>query len=65
MKRASPARSAVRILPTPFIPPRVNALGRHLARDDEWLPETVAGLHSVACACLILGQRITVAGARP
>ena len=27
---------------------------RRLARDDEWLPETVAGLHFVAFTCLML-----------
>jgi len=32
---------------------------RRLAKDDERLPETVAGLHVVAFACLML-QRVTL-----
>jgi len=38
---------------------------RRLARDDERLPETVAGLHFVAFACLMLHQMITLAAQSP
>jgi transposase len=34
---------------------------RRLARDDERLPETVAGLHVIAFACLMLQRLLTVA----
>ena len=37
--------------------PQVNTLLAALARDDERLPQTLAGRHSVAFACLFL-QRI-------
>jgi transposase len=33
---------------------------RRLARDDERLPETVAGLHFVAFACLMVKQLVRV-----
>ena len=33
---------------------------RRLAKDYEWLPETVAGLHFVAFACLFLHRALTV-----
>ncbi len=38
---------------------------RRLARDYERLPETVAGLHFVAFACLMLHRLLTVAVQRP
>jgi transposase len=38
---------------------------RRLARDDERLPETVAGLHFVAFACLMLRRLVTVVAQRP
>jgi transposase len=38
---------------------------RRLARDDERLPETVAGLHFVAFACLMLHRLLTVAAQSP
>src|ERR671916_1446348 len=38
---------------------------RRLARDYERLPETVAGLHFVAFACLFLHQAISVIGPSP
>jgi transposase len=38
---------------------------RRLAKDDERLPETVAGLHFVAFACLMVHRLITVAALSP
>ncbi|MGH2616124.1 MAG: transposase, partial [Thermomicrobiales bacterium] len=38
---------------------------RRLAKDDERLPETVAGLHFVAFACLMLHRLVTVAAHSP
>jgi transposase len=38
---------------------------RRPAKDDERLPETVVGLHSVAFACLMLHRAIPVLGASP
>jgi transposase len=38
---------------------------RRLAKDDERLPETVAGLHFVAFACLMLPRLLTVAVQSP
>ncbi|MBA2512302.1 MAG: IS5 family transposase [Rubrobacteraceae bacterium] len=38
---------------------------RRLARDYERLPETVAGLHFVAFACLFLHRAVTVLGSSP
>ncbi len=38
---------------------------RRLAKDYELLPQTVAGLHFVAFACLFLHRAITVLGPRP
>lgn len=38
---------------------------RRLANDDERLPETVAGLHVVAFACLMLHRLVTVAAQSP
>jgi len=38
---------------------------RRLAKDYEWLPQTVAGLHFVAFACLFLHRAITVLGSSP
>ncbi len=38
---------------------------RQLAKDYEWLPQTVAGLHFVAFACLFLHRAITVLGSSP
>ncbi len=38
---------------------------RRLAKDYERLPETVAGLHFVAFACLMLQRLITVAAQSP
>jgi transposase len=38
---------------------------RRLANDDERLPETVAGLHFVAFACLMLHRLLTVAAQSP
>ncbi|HZY64778.1 MAG TPA: IS5 family transposase [Rubrobacteraceae bacterium] len=38
---------------------------RRLAKDYERLPETVAGLHFVAFACLFLHRAVTVLGASP
>ena len=38
---------------------------RRLARDDERLPETVAGLHFVAFACLMLHRLVTVVANSP
>ena len=38
---------------------------RRLAKDYERLPETVAGLHFVAFACLMLHRLVTVAAQRP
>ncbi len=38
---------------------------RRLARDDERLPETVAGLHFVACASLMLHRLVTLAAQSP
>ncbi len=38
---------------------------RRLAKDYERLPQTVAGLHFVAFACLFLHRAITVLGASP
>lgn len=38
---------------------------RRLAKDYERLPETVAGLHFVAFACLFLHRAITVLGPSP
>jgi transposase len=38
---------------------------RRLARDDERLPTTVAGLHFVAFACLMLHRLLTVAAPSP
>jgi transposase len=38
---------------------------RRLAKDDERLPETVAGLHFVAFACLMLHRLVTVAAQSP
>jgi transposase len=38
---------------------------RRLAKDDERLPETVAGLPCVAFACLMLHRLVTVAAQSP
>jgi transposase len=38
---------------------------RRLAKDYERLPETVAGLHIVAFACLMLNRAIAVLGTGP
>ncbi len=38
---------------------------RRLARDYERLPETVAGLHFVALACLMVRQLLTMAAQSP
>jgi transposase len=38
---------------------------RRLAKDYERLPETVAGLHFVAFACLFLHRAIPILGAGP
>jgi transposase len=38
---------------------------RRLAKDYERLPETVAGLHFVACACLMLHRLISLAAQSP
>jgi hypothetical protein len=38
---------------------------RRLAKDHERLPETVAGLHFVAFACLFLHRVIAVIGPSP
>jgi transposase len=38
---------------------------RRLAKDDERLPETVAGLHVVAFACLMLHRLVTIAAQSP
>ncbi|MEA2530516.1 MAG: hypothetical protein QOG89_2160, partial [Thermomicrobiales bacterium] len=38
---------------------------RRLVRDDERLPETVAGLHFLAFACLMLQHMVTRAATRP
>jgi hypothetical protein len=38
---------------------------RRLAKDYERLPETVAGLHFVAFACLFLHRAITALGSSP
>lgn len=38
---------------------------RRLARDDERLPETVAGLHFPAFACLMLRQLVTAIAQSP
>ncbi len=38
---------------------------RRLARDYERLPETVAGLHFIAFACLMLHRLLTVAVQSP
>ena len=38
---------------------------RRLAKDYERLPETVAGLHFVAFACLMLHRLITTAAQSP
>jgi transposase len=38
---------------------------RRLARDDERLPDTVAGLHVVAFACLMLHRLLTIAAQSP
>jgi transposase len=38
---------------------------RRLAKDDERLPETVVGLHSVAFACLMLHRAVPLLGASP
>ncbi len=38
---------------------------RRLARDYERLPDTVAGLHFVAFACLMLHRLITLAAQSP
>ena len=38
---------------------------RRLAKDYERLPETVAGLHFVAFACLLLHRAITLLGSSP
>jgi transposase len=38
---------------------------RRLARDYECLPETVAGLHFIAFACLMLHRLLTIAVHRP
>jgi transposase len=38
---------------------------RRLARDDERVPETVAGLHFLAFACLMLHRMVTLAAQRP
>ena len=43
----------------------VRARFRRLAKDYERLPETVAGLHFVAFACLMLHRLITVAAQSP
>jgi hypothetical protein len=38
---------------------------RRLAKDDQRLPETVAGLHFVAFACLMLHRLLTLAAQSP
>ncbi|MDP9357407.1 MAG: transposase, partial [Chloroflexota bacterium] len=38
---------------------------RRLAKDDEQLPDTVAGLHFVAFACLMLHRLVTVVAQSP
>jgi transposase len=38
---------------------------RRLAKDYERLPETVAGLHFVAFACLMLNRAVLALGAGP
>jgi transposase len=38
---------------------------RRLAKDYERLPETVAGLHFVAFACLMLHRLLTLAAQSP
>ncbi|CAA9468129.1 MAG: Mobile element protein [uncultured Rubrobacteraceae bacterium] len=38
---------------------------RRLVKDYERLPETVAGLHFVAFACLFLNRAVAVLGASP
>lgn len=38
---------------------------RRLARDCERVPETVAGLHFLAFACLMLHRRVNVAAQSP
>jgi hypothetical protein len=38
---------------------------RQLARDDERLPETVAGLHFVAFACLMVKQLVALTTQSP
>ena len=38
---------------------------RRLVRDDERLPETVAGLHFVTCACLMLHRLVTLIAQSP
>jgi hypothetical protein len=40
-----------------------NALPRRLVKDYERLPETVAGLHLVAFACIFLQQAVGILSA--
>jgi transposase len=56
------------LLPRPWVVERDSAWAsrlRRLARDFERLPETVAGLHVVAFACLMLHRLLTLAAQWP
>jgi transposase len=64
----SNTRSTFVLLPRLWVVERSFAwvvLFRRLARDCERLPETVAGLHFVAFACLMLHRLLTVAAQGP
>ena len=41
------------------------ALFMRLTKDYEWLPETVAGLHFVDFACLMLNRAVAAFGTGP
>ena len=41
------------------------ALFMRLTKDYEWLPETVAGLHFVDFACLMLNRAVAALGTGP
>jgi transposase len=62
------AKKGVVVLPRRWVGERSFAWAtrfRRLAKDDERLPETVAGLHFVAFACLMLHRLLTVAAQSP
>ena len=62
------AKRGVVLLPRRWVVERSLAWAarfRRLAKDDERLPETVAGLHFVAFACLMLHRLLTVATQSP